>query len=60
MKESRKRQRELVRFNEEVRHPHIRAWEVQIAHLKHYVRLYKPHDEVLYGFYQFPNPQPVK
>ena len=26
----------------------------------YYVRLYKPHDEVLYGFYQFPKPQLVK
>ncbi|WP_458191077.1 DUF1214 domain-containing protein [Haladaptatus sp. NG-WS-4] len=26
----------------------------------YYVRLYKPYDEVLYGFYQFPKPQPVK
>ncbi|ELY61853.1 DUF1214 domain-containing protein [Natronococcus jeotgali] len=26
----------------------------------YYVRLYKPHEEVLYGFYQFPEPQPVE
>ncbi|SEP12880.1 Protein of unknown function [Halogranum amylolyticum] len=26
----------------------------------YYVRLYKPHDEVLYGFYQFPKAEPVE